>query len=73
MNLMSMSSKPAADVDAVTVLPVVDAWCGRRGERTNLRDSSWSFRSDRCVHGIKPCLNHGLCQRVAVALNRPGH
>ncbi len=73
MQLMHMSGKPPADVDAVTVLPVESTWCDRRGDRTNLRTSSWSFRVDGCVRGPRPCPNCDLCQRVAEALNRPCH
>lgn len=73
MQMTRMSGKPPADPDAVDVLPAEGTWCARLEERTNLRHASWSFRTNECVLGSKPCPNCDLCQRVADALNRPHH
>lgn len=71
MHQSQMSGKPPADPDAVTVLPVENTWCDRRGERTTLRVASWSLTEAMCVRSQRPCPNCHLCVRVAKALNRP--
>ncbi len=73
MYLTLMSEKFPADVAAVTTLPDEYTWCGRRGDHTTLRISSWSFRPEECISVPRPCSNYERCQRVACAFNRPGH
>ncbi len=73
MHLSHMSVKPPADSEAMNVLPAERTWCDRLQIQTNLRHASWSFRNNECVLGPRPCPNCDLCQRVADALNRPGH
>lgn len=71
--LTLMSSKPPADFEGVTLLPVEGTWCACLGARTTLRVASWSFNVQTCVYGDSPCASRTLCKRVACALNRPGH
>ena len=73
MHQTQMTRKPAANPDDVNVLPAESTWCARLGTQTNLRHASWSFRAGECVLSSRPCPNCDLCQRVAVALNRPHH
>ncbi len=73
MQTTPMSGIIASDVEAVTALPVQDTWCNRLGVSTKLRDASWQYSQELCVHSSRPCSNHHLCHRVAIALNRPGH
>ncbi len=72
MQTTLMSGMTPSDVEAVTILPEQGTWCNRLGVSTNLRHASWQYSSEPCAYSTRPCPDHPLCHRVAIALNRPG-